>query len=161
MKNLIFVIMLVLSSHTYAQSASETTNIYLRVFDMQGKKIGKGKMLSMLKTSLILSRNGEPVEIPVSNIGSIKTKRSGGNNMLIGASVGAGAMAIVGAATADPDAALFAYNAGEGAAIGTLFGGTVGAMVGGVTTLFKKSKSYEINGNQEKWKAFSEIIIND
>ena len=81
--------------------------------------------------------------------------------MLIGASVGAGAMAILGAATADPDAALFAYNAGEGAAIGTLFGGTVGGMVGGVTTLFKKSKSYEINGNQEKWKAFSEIIIND
>lgn len=161
MKNLIFVITLVLISNAYAQNGLENTNVFLRVYDLEGKKISKGKVLSILDTSLQLVRNGQPMEIPVRSIGSVKTKHSGGNNVLIGAVVGAGTMAVVGVATADPDAWILAYNAGEGAAAGALLGGTFGAMVGGITILFKNTNSYEINGDTAKWKAFTEMIVNN
>ena len=159
MKNLIFAITLILSINVYAQNEFENTNIFVRVYDLDGKKIGKGKILSISETSLQLYRKGESVKVKVNGIGSIKTKHSAGNNVLVGAATGATTMAILGAATAEPDAWILGYTAGEGAAIGAFLGGTVGAAIGGITILFKNSKSYEINGDIEKWKAFKEMII--
>lgn len=159
MKNLIFTIALLLSLNIWAQDALKNTNIFVRVYDLQDNKIGKGKIHSFSDTSLQLYRKGEPVEIPVSNIGSIKTKRSAGNNVLYGAVTGAGTMAVLGAATADPDAWIFGYTAGEGAAAGAFLGGTAGAAIGGITILFKNPKTYEINGDQSKWKIFRESIV--
>jgi hypothetical protein len=159
MKHLIFAMILILSSTIYAQNQIENTNIFVRVYDFQGKKIAKGKILSISETSLQLYSKGESVSVMVDGIGSIKTKHSAGNNVLMGAATGATLIAILGATTADPDAWLFAYSAGEGAAAGALLGGTAGAAIGGITILFKNSKSYEINGELEKWKAFKEMII--
>jgi hypothetical protein len=159
MKSLIFVITLILSINVYAQNELENTNIFVRVYDLQGKKIGKGKILSISETSLQLYRKGESVKVMVDGIGSIKTKHSAGNNVLIGAATGATTMAILGAATADPDAWISGYTTREGAAAGALLGGTAGAAIGGITILFKNSKSYEINGYMEKWKVFKEMII--
>ena len=159
MKHLIFAMILILSSTIYAQNQIENTNIFVRVYDFQGKKIGKGKILSISETSLQLYSKGESVNVMADGIGSIKTKHSAGNNVLMGTAVGATSMALLGAVTADPDAWLFGYTAGEGAAVGALLGGTAGAAIGGITILFKNSKSYEINGEIEKWKAFKEMII--
>tara|TARA_B100001059_G_C17541187_1_gene430513 strand:- start:146 stop:628 length:483 start_codon:yes stop_codon:yes gene_type:complete len=159
MKNLIFAITLILSINVYAQNEFENTNIFVRVYDLDGKKIGKGKILSISETSLQLYRKGESVKVKVNGIGSIKTKHSAGNNVLVGAATGATTMAILGAATAEPDAWILGYTAGEGAAAGAFLGGTAGAAIGGITILFKNSKSYEINGDIEKWKAFKEMII--
>ena len=159
MKNLIFAITLLLSFNIYAQEKFDKANIFVRVYNLQGKKIGKGKILSISETSLQLNRNRKSVKIPVRSIGSIKTKHSAGNNVLVGAATGATTMAILGTATADPGAGILAYTAGEGAAAGALLGGTAGAAIGGITILFKNSKSYEINGDMEKWKAFKEMII--
>ncbi len=159
MKNLILVITLILSINVCAQNGLENTNVFVRVYDLQGKKISKGKILSISETSLQLNRKGESMNIPVESIGSIKTKRSAGNNVLFGAATGATTMAILGAATADPDAWIFGYTAGEGAATGALLGGTAGAAIGGITILFKNSKSYEINGDKVKLKAFTELKL--
>ena len=159
MKNLIILITLILSLNVCAQNEFENTNMFVRVYDLEGKKIGKGKILSISETSLQLYRKGESVIVKVNGIGSIKTKHSAGNNVLVGAATGATTMAILGAATADPDAWIFGYTAGEGAVTGAFLGGTVGAAIGGITILFKNSKSYEINGDIEKWKAFKEMII--
>lgn len=159
MKNLFFTIALILSIGISAQEGTEKTNVFVRVYNLEGKKIGKGKILSISDTSLQLFRKVESVKFPVSSIGSIKTKHSAGHNVLVGALAGATTMAILGAASADPDAWLFGYTAGEGAALGALLGGTTGAAIGGITILFKKPKSYEINGDKEKWKAFKELII--
>ena len=158
MKNLIFAITLILGINVCAQNGFENTNLFVRVYDLQGNKIGKGKILSISETSLQLNRKGESVEIPVSSIGSIKTKRSAGNNVLIGAVIGATSMAILGTATADPDDG-WGWTAAEGAAGGALGGALGGAAIGGITILFKNSKSYEINGDKAKWKAFKEMII--
>jgi len=152
MKNLIFAITLIMSLNIWAQNRFENTNVFVRVYDLQGKKISKGKILSISETSLQV----ESVEIPVNSIGSIKTKRSAGHNVLEGAVIGASTMGILGAATANQDSF---FTAGDSAVIGAVFGGTAGAAIGGITILFKNSKSYEINGDFEKWKAFEEMII--
>ena len=142
MKNLVFAITLILSINVCAQNGIENTNVFVRVYDLQGEKIGKGKILSISETSLQLYRKGGSVEFLVINIGSIKKKRSGGHNILIGAATGATTMAILGAAFAQPEESyLFSYTAEEGATQGALAGGIVGASIGGITILFKNSKS--------------------
>ena len=65
-------------------------------------------------------------------------------------------MVILGAVTSDPDEFL-GYTAAEGATGGALFGGATGAVIGGITVLFKNYKSYEINGDKGKLKAFKEL----
>ena len=159
MKNLIFAITLILSINVCAQDGLDYTNVFVRVYDFQGKKISKGKIFSISETTLQLNKKGESMKIPLSSIGSIKTKHSSGNNILVGAASGAATMALLGAATAD-DSGILGYTAGEGAAVGALFGGITGAAIGGITILFKNSKSYEINGDMVKWNEFKEMIIN-
>jgi len=155
MKNLIFAITLILGINVCAQNGFENTNLFVRVYDLQGNKIGKGNILSISESSLQLNRKRESVKIPVSSIGSIKTKHSAGNNVLIGAVTGAATMAFLGAVTGDG----YFYTAAEGGAGGALVGGTVGAAIGGITILFKNSKFYEIDGDKAKLKAFKEMII--
>ena len=108
-------------------------------------------------SSLQLKVKSTPIDIPVQKIGSIKTKRSAGHNILIGSIAGASSMAIFGAATADPDEFL-GYTAGEGAAAGILIGAPPGAVIGGITALFKNSRTYLIDGDIMKWKAFQKSI---
>jgi len=159
MKNLFFAIALILSIHISAQEGTEKANIFVRVYDLQGKKISKGNILSISDTSLQLKGKREPMKITVNSIGLIKTKQSAGNNVLIGALSGASFFGLLGAVTADPDALILGYSAGEGAAAGAFIGGTAGATIGGITALFKNSKSYKINGDELKWKEFKETII--
>ena len=160
MKKLIFAITLILSFTMYAQDVFKKDSYFVRVYDLHGKKIGKGRISSITDTILHLSRNEEPLKIPVSSIGSIKTDRSAGHNVLIGAVTGATAMAVVGVASSDRDPRWIEWSAGEGAAAGAILGGLGGAAVGGVTVLFKNSKSNEIkiNGDELKLKAFKEVI---
>ena len=158
MKNLFFVIALILGINISAQVGTEKTNVFVRVYDLQGKKISKGNIFSISDTLLQLKGKIEPIKIAANSIGLIKTKHSGGKNVLIGAISGATFFAILGAATADPDALVLGYSAGEGAASGALLGGISGAAIGGITILFNNSATYIINGDELKWKAFSEMI---
>ena len=146
MKNLFFAIALVLSVNISAQVGPEKANVFVRVYDLQGKKISKGNILSISDTLLQLKGKREPMKIAARSIGLIKTKHSGGNNVLIGAVSGATFLAILGAAAYNPGS----WVVGSAAA---------GAAIGGITTLFKNSKSYKINGDELKWKEFKESII--
>ncbi len=151
MKNLIFAITLILSINVCAQNGFENTNVFVRVYDLQGKKINKGKILSISETSLQLNRKGE---IPVGSIGLIKMRRSIGHNILVGASIGATITGLLVAVLGD--------NGDVGAvgliAIATVGGAASGAL-DGIDFLSKKPKSYEINGDKVKWKEFKEMII--
>ena len=155
MKNLFFAIALILSINISAQKGTEKTNVFVRVYDLQGKKISKGNILSISDSLLQLKGKREPMKIATRSIGLIKTKHSGGNNVLKGAVIGATGLAILFAASAGEDTP---YDAAGGAAGGAFLGGFFGAAVGGVTILFKNSKSYIINGDELKWKEFKETI---
>jgi len=157
MKNLFFIA-LILSFNISAQELTEKANTFVRVYDLQGKKISKGNILSISDTSLELKYAKGSKKITSNIIGLIKTKHSGGNNVLIGAATCGTIFAGMGAATADPDDWMFGYTASEGAIGGAVAGGVIGGAIGGITILFKNSKSYIINGDELKWKEFKETI---
>ncbi|MFQ3174464.1 MAG: hypothetical protein ACI8W0_001583 [Flavobacterium sp.] len=158
MKNLFFAIALLLSITVSAQEGAEKANVFVRVYDLKGEKISKGNILSISDTLLQLKGKREPIKIAAGSIGFIKTKHSVGNNILIGAVSGGTFMAIIGAASADPDDFILGYTAAEGAALGVFLGAPIGAAIGGFTVLFKNSRSYAINGDELKLKEFKETI---
>jgi hypothetical protein len=142
-------------SFSYKLSAQKST--FVRVYNLTGQKIYKGDVLMVTDSSLQLKVKSTPINIPVRDIGSIKTKRSAGHNILIGSIAGASSMAIVGVVTADPEEFL-GYTAGEGFAAGLLLGAPPGAVIGGITALLKKSLTYLIDGDIMKWKVFQKSI---
>ncbi|WP_146035209.1 hypothetical protein [Formosa algae] len=142
MKNLIFILTLILSLNVCAQNTSfEDTNVFVRVYDAQGKKINKGHIVSISDTSLQLVKRGETIDVPVNDIGSIKTKYSGWTNVVTGAVLGAG----VGFIAGDP----------EVIAIGTV----AGAAAGWITTLFKKTETFDIDGDAAKLEALESLLV--
>lgn len=140
----------------YAQKPSNSKSIFLRVYNLEGKKINKGKMVFANDSILTLNRNGNKVEIKFNDIGKIKTKRSGGHNVLIGSLAGFSLGAIGGVATSDD----WLWTAEEGAYAGGLLGAAGGAAIGGVTAGFKESETYIINGDIVKWKIFRNQLGN-
>lgn len=154
MKLLTIIFTVIFSCSVYAQQS-----IFVRVYDLSGKKIHAGNVFAVTDSSLQLKIN-ENQKINVTDIGYIKTKRSAINSIAIGSLVGAATLAIVGAVSAEPNATWFSYSAGEGAAAGTLVGLPLGAAVAGITIPFKKPKTYIISGDLVKWKVFQSFISN-
>ncbi|WAC03504.1 hypothetical protein N7U66_08485 [Lacinutrix neustonica] len=160
MKYLIFTIFLVLSINVSAQNKIVDTNIFIRIYNLDGKKINKGTIKSISETSIELYLKGKTISVPLSKIGKIKTKRSGGNNVAKGALIGGGSLALLGLISGDDDPGIISFSATDKAAVGLIGGGLVGAGIGGITTIFKKSKFYIIDGNEMKLKDFK-VKIND
>ena len=158
MKTVLYCLALLCSLSAAAQENPHIPKLFVRVYDLQGHKMAKGNILSIADASLELAGNPEPVRIPLSEIGLIKTKHSAGNNMLFGAVIGGTFSAIAVAASADPDNIFLAYSAGEGALAGMLIGAPVGGLIGGITALFKNSQTFGVDGDPLKWEAFREAM---
>ena len=159
-KKMMLIFALVLSTHSYAQKEIIKGGMFVRVYNLDGKKLNKGHVAFVSDTILGLKRNGNYVEINVREIGAIETKRAAGHNLLIGAAAGAATGALLGAATADPDAWVMGYTVAEGLAGGAILGAAAGAAVGGITVLTKDVNTYMINGDLGKWLIFKESIEN-
>ena len=127
---------------------------FIRVFNSEGKKIAKGRIFFATDSTVVLFSKNDTTELNVSEIYAIRTKRSAGHNILVGASIGAVVVAIPTAVTANPDDWFLGYTAGEGILIGTLMGAPAGAIVGGISTLFKKSAYLIIDGDYAQWSKF-------
>ena len=138
----------------FAHDLSAQKPIFVRVYDLKENKIGKGHVLSLTDTSLQMKE--KTGNIPVSSIGMIRTKHSAGNNVLIGSLIGTSIGTVVGASTGGEDS--YFTTAGEGAAAGAFVGLPLGAAIGGITILFKNSKTYLINGDSTRWKEFEAAI---
>ena len=144
MKFMFFITLaLISSSILYAQKTKNKAAPFVRVYDLNCKKISNGRIASVTDTSLITGPREKPVNIGVSKIGFIKTKRSVGNNVLWGAAIGAGFGAISGFATGGEDEW---WGKGEGAGVLGLYFGAIGAGTGAITVIFKKSNTYPIGG---------------
>ena len=160
MKNLIIAIIFLLSINLVAQDVIKT-NIFIRIYDLQGNKINKGKIKTISKTSIELYLKGkEIIKIPLKEIGIIKTKRSGGHNIVKGTLIGGGSLAIIGLLGGNSNSGYVSVSATDKAALGLIGGSFFGAIVGGITTIFKKSKLYIINGNEIKLSDFKNEISN-
>ncbi len=158
MKNLFFTIGVLLCVTIYAQEGTIKNTLFVRIYNLEGDKMNKGKVLTVNDTIIQLLKNKETVNIDMITIGLIKTKRSAGNNVLIGSLIGLTIGAIVGVASADPDALILGYSASEGGTGGGLVGAVLGSGLGAATIPLKNSKTYIINGDASRWKVFQEKI---
>ena len=158
MKYLLFTIMFVLSVNFFAQDKVDKPGKFIRIYDLQGKKISKGKIKSITETSVSVIFLGKLSEIPLSNIGIIKTKHSAGNNIAKGAIIGASSLAIIGLTNGDNKGEYVTVTASDKAMLGFISGSILGTIIGGITTIFKKPKTYIINGNPIKFNEFKKKI---
>lgn len=161
MKLIPLLFLMTFSCTIYAQKS-----IFVRIYDLNGKKINKGVVFSVTDSSIQLMGKDIPIDIPISKIGSVKTKRSPGNNLLKGAAISAPILSLLffvsGTPTKDMSNGLgsfLEYTPGQGAIGGALIGLPVGAAIGGLTISFKKSRTFLIDGDLMKWKAFQTFIF--
>ena len=145
---------MLLNISLFAQYGAEKNTMFVRVYNLEGDKINKGKVLAVTDTILQLDGKKGVVDIDVRTIGLIKTKRSEGNNVLIGTLIGLTTFAILGATQGGSDEWFSSTDLAVG---GGVVGAVIGAGTGAMTIPFKNSKSHIINGDPLKWKAFQEM----
>ncbi|MFI1742965.1 hypothetical protein [Thalassobellus sediminis] len=149
---------LIFSMNLFAQKEAKRHDAFFRIYSADGKKIAIGH-IKFINDSILGLKNGDKlIKLGIDDIGYLKTKHSAGHNVLVGAVPGASLGVIMGVSTADPDALVFSYTKGEGAAFFGGIGALGGAVIGGLTSLFKKTETYIINGDINKWKVFKEMI---
>ncbi|GAA4291827.1 hypothetical protein GCM10023163_07410 [Aestuariibaculum suncheonense] len=142
-----------------AQEENKTQKLFLRVFDMDGKKIGKGHIHSINDSLIVLSKAKKLKKIHPKEIGKIKTKRSGGHNVLVGATSGALVGVVLGSVNPPTDSSggTFTWaggSSGDELASGVTVGVISGTIIGGISALFNNPKTFVIESNPEKWNAF-------
>ena len=149
---LLFVAFASLNLHSQNQLIQK--KVFVRVFDYEGNKIGKGQINFVNDSILELRKSDRLFSIPIKEINFIKTKRSDGNSMLLQTVIGFTVGAIIGAATAQPEKSLGGYSAGDGALIGGSVGAIMGAGAGGITIAVKNSQIHIIDGDIQNLKEF-------
>lgn len=163
LKYMLFFIILLGSVIASAQDKNSNKMLFVRIYDFEAKKINKGKLFAVNDTLLLLKKGQKLVEVNVRDIGFIKTKRSAGNNVLTGAMIGAGTSSVIGVASINPDDGFIIdttpNSVGDALAVGVIFGGFTGATIGGITILFKNSKTFLINGDKLKLREFKESVF--
>lgn len=158
MKVLFLTLAFISFSMLNAQETNTKPGAFVRVYDLEGTKIAKGKIISLNDSTIVTGPEGNTDTVNRNRIGSIKTKRSAGNNVLMGAAIGTGTGAILGIASGGENSW---WGQGEGAGGFGLFFGAVGAGIGAITIIFKKSNTFVIEGDLSKWKTFKEAMLEE
>lgn len=158
LKTVTFCIILLLSINLNAQKEAKRHDPFVRVYSLEGKKIAKGH-ITFINDSLLRLKNGDKlIELNIEDIGHVKTKKSGGHNVLAATAAGATLGIVLGVSTAEPDALVLGYTASEGAVAFGGLGAIGGAAIGGIASAFKNSETYIIDGDIKKWRIFKEMI---
>ncbi|MCO4823053.1 MAG: hypothetical protein KC469_13365 [Flavobacteriaceae bacterium] len=176
MNNLLKIIavstLFVISNTLEAQEFGKGQRKFVRVFNIDGKKINKGYVVFINDSVLGLSGEEKITKISFNDIGRIKMKRSSGNNALMGAGIGGVMGATIGLISADEEIKTSNYgffgsnvytsgtSPGTGAAIGGGIGLAGGALIGLGSSLFKNKPTFIIDGAQDKWRIFKTFIEN-
>ena len=131
----------------YHESYGQT---FLRIYNNQGKKIGKGT-IDYTTDSFIVLVNRKKIQdlFFVRGISYIKTRRSFGASIVKGSVVGMGISLGV-ANTSNTD--------WEGLGIGALIGTSAGALIGTISGMATKREKFIIRGSIEKWKPISQQL---
>ncbi len=159
MKYFLTAIVILFTLHVEAQKFN-VQKVEIRVYDLQGKRIGTGKIKAVTGTSMHFKPySGKMREIPFREIGMIKTNHTKGNGILIGAATGAGLGAIFGAGSSsgiNAYASAFSedeISKGESAIFGALLGGLLGGGIGWIVDVTNKH-TYHIRGKKFEWEDF-------
>ena len=153
MKYLLLAFALLLCLNVTAQELPKKSKIFVRVYNNEAQKIAKGKILNITDDALILKKGSNSVTVPLSNIMYIKTKRTNNHNVLIGGLAGVG-VTLYGLAQ---PGATGGWGTVAFVVVTPIIVG-VGAGIGYLTTLFKKSTHYSIQSDAIKWQAFKDAM---
>lgn len=159
MKHIICSLVLVMLIHTSIDAQKKK---FLRFYDFSGHKFEKGRLERTTDSSILISRDTSLIEVPVSKIYSIKTKRSYGHNALVSSFVLAGTGGIIGYAIGDPKSNVNDYSFGDYSSkdfttfTGIFLGGLSGILAGALTS--GSNQTFVINGDQEIWKRINKKI---
>lgn len=156
------VCLLVLGMLIYTSSDAQKKR-FLRFYDFSGYKFEKGRVERTTDSSIVVSRDTLLIEIPISKIYSIKTKRSYGHNALVSSFALAATGGIIGYAVGEPksnvkDKYIFgdyeskSFTTPSGAFLGVLSGILTGALISA------SNQTFVINGDQEIWKRINKQI---
>lgn len=154
MKRFALAVFMMLGMSVTAQKQVDMYNTFFRVYDLNGKKIAKGKAENINHNTLFLKNNSKSYGINYQNIGYIKTKRSVPHTVLVTSTVALVGGAVVGAAVTDPDKILDFNSKEEGALAYGVTAGLIGSGLGALGGLIKNSQTIYIQGDPEAWKAF-------
>jgi len=129
---------------------------FLRFYDFSGHKFEKGQVVTFTDSSIVVFRDSALIQIPISSIASIKTKRSYGHNALVSSFALAVTGVIIGYAIGDPKSNSNNYSFGDYSSkdftttTGAFLGGFSGILTGAVIS--GSSQKFMINGDVEIWK---------
>jgi peptidase E len=149
------------------QQQVEFKSIFLRIYNLEGAKISKGKLVNINEEGIVLQRGKKTFYIAASEIGKIKTKRALGHNMGIGAVVGTSIGAVIGASTGaywdnffDEIGAPEKTNFDAAGLLSFgLIGGAIGTATGAISGVSKKSVTFEINEQKGEFLKFRQVMI--
>ncbi|MCW5515856.1 hypothetical protein [Muriicola sp. Z0-33] len=157
-KHIFLVFIFLISFSLSAQDRNEEKHLFIRVYDPQGVKFNQGNLITIRENSILLKRQKKTFSIEVSEIGKIKTKRALGHNIGMGALGGASIGIIYGFAQGAEGGAFGTNSGGDNAVIFGTLGLMVGPIVGGLTGIGKKSRSFEINKDPNQLRKFKELV---
>lgn len=170
LSTLMLLIGIVFYNHLNAQKPEIENGMFVRVYNLKGKKIGKGKLYIISDSLLTLKRNSKIINLKPNEIGFIRTKQSTGHDVLVGSIIGVTTFAIIGAATSHEETKTanlgwlgsYEYTTGTSPGTGAAIGGGLGLVGGALTGLgvsaLKNSKKFIINGDKSNWNAFEQLI---
>ena len=163
MKKVILLLTLLICIKLSGQETIKAKNLFVRVFNLEGAKIGKGHIYTINDSILVIKKGKTLKEFHVTEIGKIKTKHSGGHNFLIGAASGVVTGTILGTINppTETSGGTFTWaggSAGDELVSGITTGLFLGTIAGGISAIFKNPKKFSINANSEKWSVFVEAV---
>ena len=149
-----------------SQQDPEIKPLFIRVYNGQGVKISKGRLLSINEEGLVLQRGRNTDTIATADIARIKTKRALGRAMGIGAILGGTAGAIAGANSGSSLDNLFTdFGASESTNFDTaglfsfgLIGAAIGTGAGALSGVFNKPNAFEIQGQESQLLNFKAAV---
>lgn len=160
-------VLFLLLAFCFVQRTVAQKKTFMRVIQIGTPKTIRGFYAGITDSAIIIFSHQQSDTILYSGIQQIKTRRSGGHNILLGAVGGIVAGTITGLATykkpeprppVDPNCILcpifdyeFSLTQGEAATIGGITGGLAGVAAGGIISLSGKKNKFIVVGNSENW----------
>ena len=146
------------SNLSIAQKSENINKMFVRVYDLEGNKIGKGRIAFINDSVIGLKRSSKVYQsFFIRNIGLIKTKKSAGHNVFKGALIGTGLGVAI--AIAESEENLWPYSKGEAILALGSSGAFYGAAIGGLSALCKHSDTFIINGDFKRWESFKALVV--
>lgn len=139
---------------------SASSQLFLRLYNEDQKKIGKGNLVNSSDSTITLSDDGKNEDtFFISRVAYIKTKRSAGGSIALGSGVGAIIPALIADAIArNDDDDEIGVNGWRIIGISIASGAVAGTLAGIISGAVTKRQKLMIHGDKEKWKPVREKL---